>query len=124
LPIFDDIDNRKRHEIKEMADEIKKLLSLRIDRYTVVAHGVTKSHLANWWSNFGFPKEIVSGETFLISNFVSCQQCFATFQFFRQRLHSQLITMFIFDDRHYMAMCLHPALREMGKRSICFVLLT
>jgi hypothetical protein len=23
-----------------------------------------------------------------------------------------------------MAMCLHPALREMGKRSICFVLLT
>ncbi len=40
LATFDDIDNRKRHEIKEMADEIKKLLSLRIDRYTVVAHVV------------------------------------------------------------------------------------
>ncbi|CAF5104202.1 unnamed protein product, partial [Rotaria magnacalcarata] len=34
-------------------------------------------------------------------------------QFFRQRIHTKLTEMITFDDRHYMAMCLHPALREM-----------
>ncbi len=47
LAILDDIENKKRHEIKEQADEIKKLLSMRTERFIVIAHGVTKSHLAN-----------------------------------------------------------------------------
>ncbi|CAF2470757.1 unnamed protein product [Rotaria sp. Silwood2] len=34
-------------------------------------------------------------------------------EFFRRRIHAKLIEIFIFDDHHYMAMCLHPALREM-----------
>ncbi len=65
LAILDNIENKKRHEIR-------KLLSMRTERFIVIAHGVTKSHLASWWSNFGFAKEIVSEETFLVSNFVSC----------------------------------------------------
>ena len=41
-------------------------------------------------------------------------------EFFRQRIHTKLVEIFIFDNRHYMAMCLHPVLREMGKRgSFC-----
>ncbi|CAF4342887.1 unnamed protein product [Rotaria sp. Silwood2] len=41
-------------------------------------------------------------------------------RFFRQRIRTKLIEMLTFDDRHYMAMCLHPALREMGKRNLLF----
>ncbi|CAM4824909.1 unnamed protein product [Rotaria magnacalcarata] len=46
-------------------------------------------------------------------------------EFFRQRIHTKLIEMFTFDDRHYMAMCLHPALREMDDvsnqiKNICY----
>ncbi|CAM4815329.1 unnamed protein product [Rotaria magnacalcarata] len=46
-------------------------------------------------------------------------------EFFRQRIHAKLIEMFTFDDRHYMAMCLHPALREMDDvsnqiKNICY----
>ena len=39
-------------------------------------------------------------------------------EFFRQRIHTKLVEMFVFDDRHYIAMCLHPASREMGKRNL------
>ena len=46
LAIIDDVENKKRHEIKEKSEEIKKLLSIRTDRFTIVAHGATKSHLA------------------------------------------------------------------------------
>ena len=46
LAIIDDVENKKRHEIKAKIDEIKKLLNRRTDRYKVVAHGVDKSHLA------------------------------------------------------------------------------
>ena len=81
LAIIDDIENKRRHEVKEKTDEIKRLLSKRTDRFTVVAHGITKSHVASWWSNFGFAKETISGEIFLVSNFVSCQQCFATYRY-------------------------------------------
>ncbi|CAF4498504.1 unnamed protein product [Rotaria sp. Silwood2] len=63
LAILDDLDRKK---------EVK---------YTVVANGITKSHAAVWWSKFGFTKEIVSGETHSISNFVSCQHCFATYRY-------------------------------------------
>lgn len=81
LAVIDDIENKKRHEIRDKTDEIKRLLSIRNDRFTIVAHGVTKSHLASWWSNFGFAKETISGETFSVSNFVSCQQCFTTYRY-------------------------------------------
>ncbi|CAF1299481.1 unnamed protein product [Rotaria sordida] len=79
--ILDDIDRKKGCEVKEAADEIKKLLSKRIDRYTVAAHGITKTHPAAWWLTFGFAKEIVSGESYSISNFVSCQNCFNTYRY-------------------------------------------
>ncbi|CAF4794284.1 unnamed protein product [Rotaria sp. Silwood1] len=81
LAIIDDIEKKTRNEIKEKAEEIKKLLSLRVDRYTVTAHGVSKTHLATWWSNFGFAKEEVSGEAFFVSNFISCQKCFITYRY-------------------------------------------
>ena len=81
LAIIDDVENKKRHEIKPKIDEIKKLLNRRTDRYKVVAHGVDKSHLASWWSKFGFAKETISGETFSVSNFVSCQYCFTTYRY-------------------------------------------
>ncbi|CAF1628626.1 unnamed protein product [Rotaria magnacalcarata] len=46
-------------------------------------------------------------------------------EFFRQCIHTKIIEMFTFDDRHYMAMCLHPALREMDDvsnqiKNICY----
>ncbi|CAF1397851.1 unnamed protein product [Rotaria magnacalcarata] len=50
-------------------------------KFTVIAHGVTKTHLAGWWSNFGFAKETVSDETFSVSNFVSCAHCFTTYRY-------------------------------------------
>lgn len=81
LAIIDDVENKKRHEIKEKSEEIKKLLSIRTDRFTIVAHGATKSHLASWWSNFGFAKETISGDSFIVSNFVSCTQCFTTYRY-------------------------------------------
>ena len=81
LASIDDMENKKIHLLKEKANEIKKLLSMRTDRFTIAAHGVTKSHLANWWSNFGFAKETVSGEIFSVSNFVSCEKCFTTYRY-------------------------------------------
>ena len=52
LATIDDVENKKRHEIKAKIDEIKKLLSRRTDRYKVVHmkinHGVDKSQLASW----------------------------------------------------------------------------
>ncbi|CAF3031693.1 unnamed protein product [Rotaria sp. Silwood2] len=81
LAIIDDIDKNNIKETKEKANKIKILLSKRIDRFTVTAHGITKTHLASWWSNFGFAKENISGETSFVSNFISCQQCFTTFRY-------------------------------------------
>jgi hypothetical protein len=81
LATIDDVENKKRHQIKEKSDEIKRLLSLRIDRFTIIAHGVTKHHLASWWSNFGFAKETIAGETFTVANFVSCAKCFTTYRY-------------------------------------------
>ncbi|CAF1049622.1 unnamed protein product [Adineta steineri] len=81
LAAIDDIEKKSRYEIKEKADEIKRLLCMRVGRYTVNASGVTKSHLASWWSTFGFAKEEVSGETYFVSNFVSCQKCFTTYRY-------------------------------------------
>ncbi|CAF1196177.1 unnamed protein product [Didymodactylos carnosus] len=46
LAVIDDIENQKGREVKEKTDEIKSLLSKRTDRFTVVAHGVTKPHVA------------------------------------------------------------------------------
>ncbi|CAF3799895.1 unnamed protein product [Rotaria sp. Silwood1] len=79
--ILDDIDRKKGSEVKESVDKIKMLLSKRIDLYTVAAHGVTKTHSAAWWLKFSFAKEVVSGESYSISNFVSCQNCFSTYRY-------------------------------------------
>ncbi|CAF1433590.1 unnamed protein product [Rotaria sordida] len=81
LALIDDVDNKKTSEIKAKSDQIRKLLCQRINRFTVVAHGVTKTHLAQWWSSFGFAKETISGETFTVSNFVSCIHCFTTYRY-------------------------------------------
>ncbi|CAF4302813.1 unnamed protein product, partial [Rotaria sp. Silwood2] len=81
LALIDDVDNKKTSEIKAKSDQIIKLLCQRIDRFTVVGHGVTKTHLVKWWSSFGFAKETISGETFTVSNFVSCIHCFTTYRY-------------------------------------------
>jgi len=44
-------------------------------------------------------------------------------KFFRERIHDKLMELFVFDERHYIAMCLHPALREMGTKNTYFVIL-
>ncbi|CAF1365319.1 unnamed protein product [Didymodactylos carnosus] len=46
LAVIDDIEDQKGREVKEKTNEIKSLLSKRTDRFTVVAHGVTKPHVA------------------------------------------------------------------------------
>ncbi|CAF3326372.1 unnamed protein product [Rotaria sp. Silwood2] len=81
LAVLDDINNKKPHQVKELADGIQKLLNKKIDRYNVVSHGIDKLHMAKWWSKFGFAKEIVSGDTYTATNFVSCEVCFATFRY-------------------------------------------
>lgn len=81
LACIDDVDNKKRMEIKAQSDQIKQLLCKRIARFTAVTHGVTKTHLASWWSSFGFAQETVSDEIFIVSNFVSCIHCFTTYRY-------------------------------------------
>lgn len=81
LAIIDDVENKKRQEIKEKSEEIKKLLSIRSNRFTIIAHGTTKSHLASWWCNFGFAKETILDDSFVVSNFVSCIKCFTTYRY-------------------------------------------
>ncbi|CAF1266528.1 unnamed protein product [Adineta ricciae] len=81
LANIDEISNKKAKDIKEKTEEIKRLLSRRTDRFTIVANGINKTHLASWWSNFGFAKETVLGESFLVTNFVSCQHCFTTYRY-------------------------------------------
>ena len=53
-----------------------------------------------------------------LSNFEKSYFIVVGVEFFRQRIDARLIEIFIFDDRHYMAMCLHPILREMSKRGL------
>ncbi|CAF3221229.1 unnamed protein product, partial [Rotaria sp. Silwood2] len=60
LALIDDVDNKKTSEIKAKSDQIIKLLCQRIDRFTV---------------------ETISGETFTVSNFVSCIHCFTTYRY-------------------------------------------
>lgn len=81
LAFLDDIENKKRRHLIDNATKIKDLLALRSNRFTVVAHGVTKSHVAKWWSNFGFPTETIEDETYSVLNFVSCQHCFVTYRY-------------------------------------------
>ncbi|CAF4586328.1 unnamed protein product, partial [Rotaria sp. Silwood2] len=66
LTLIDDVDNKKNNELIDLL---------------LFAHGVTKTHLAKWWSSFGFAKETISGETFTVSNFVSCIHCFTTYRY-------------------------------------------
>ncbi|CAF1591790.1 unnamed protein product [Rotaria magnacalcarata] len=81
LARIDDIENKKPAEIKTKSDQIKRLLCKRNPQFSVIAHGVTKTHLASWWSSFGFAMETLSNETFTVSNFVSCTQCFTTYRY-------------------------------------------